>query len=85
MGASVILNRAEIKVLVEIMNNFLAQDREEVYSHPARHPIFVLEVRPFIRKLLVAGLMSGDIDLPSCFSGDEVLVKAAEIGKALRR
>jgi len=85
MATTVTLNRAEVKVLVNIMNNFLDQERDEVYSNPALTPIFVLEVRPFLKKLLVAALMSGDMEIPRCFAGDETLLKAADIGRALRR
>lgn len=71
------LTRAEAKVLLHHFNSLadrgvLKQIRIEGEK---RH---VLEVRRFIKKLLIAGLKDGTFELPACFVGDPLFKRAAE-------
>jgi hypothetical protein len=85
MATNVTLNRSEVKVLIALLNDMLDDGQEEVTvansSDKSKLPIFVLETRELVFKLLIAGLKSGDVTLPLCFRGNAVLEAAAAIGK----
>ena len=71
------LSRAEVKVLLHHYNMLADQHvRTQVRNDgQTRHE---LNVRGFIRKLLIAGIKDGCVVVPPCFSGNPVFRKAAE-------
>jgi hypothetical protein len=71
------LSRAEVKVLLQHYNSLAdRQIRTQVrLEHGQRYE---LNVRSFIRKLLIAGIKDGCVTVPTCFSGNPVFRKAAE-------
>ena len=69
------LTNSEIKVLVEEFNAML--DEGITRAPSLKDPSIVLEIKPLLKKLLIAGLKSGAIKLPACFTGDQELIDAA--------
>ena len=80
---TITLTDGEVKVLVEEMNG-MVDDGVQVINSLVDATKFI-EVRPFLRKLLVAGLKSGALKLPTCFTGDQELMDAAAEGNIARK
>jgi hypothetical protein len=78
------LTRAEAKVLLQHFNSLADRNiRRQIRIEGDQR--YVVDVRRFIRKLLVAGLKSGDLELPPCFRGPEYLRLAARVGERVAR
>lgn len=71
------LSRAEVKVLLQHYNSLAdRQIRTQVKVEGDKR--YELNVRSFLRKLLIAGIKDGCVKVPPCFSGNPAFRKAEE-------
>jgi hypothetical protein len=73
------LEKNELDMFVDGLNVFLDMGLEKMPTSKGD----LVVIRKLLKKLFVAGLESGDMKLPECFTGDKELMAAA--AKALQQ
>lgn len=71
--AKVELFKDETQLVVDILNSYLDDDIDVLHTKWGR----AVSVKALLRRVLIAGIKSKQIQLPACFQGDEELLEAA--------
>ena len=67
------LSKDELDMFVDGLNTFLDMGLEVMPTSEGG----TVSVRKTLKKFFIAGLESGDLKLPACFTGDKELMEAA--------